>query len=592
MIDFRSVPEPLTPRQRVLVLGASVVVLLTRIWGLARSPWDWDEILFSLAMRDYNVALHHPHPPGFPLFIGFAKLLQRAGLDDFRALQAQNLIAAALLVPAMFFFCRELRFRFSTSLSAALVFAFLPNVWFFGETAFSDVPAVVLVVLACAFLLRGCRSTTSLFIGGVLLAVSAGFRPQNLVVGLLPAVVAAWYQIRQRRTLAVMGAALVGAVIVIVSYWSAVSLTGGWQTYRVALRNHQEYITRVDSFRSAIRPPLSRVSDDFFVRPYRAPLINFAICLFAVISAVTAIARVRWPVLIAIATFVPFAISAWLILDFLSASRFSIGYAPMIAILAADGIAVVANKIWIECAIAAVLVGAMIFWTAPAVAISARQISPPVQAVEWIRANVDRRSVLHVHRRMRPYAEYFLPQYKLEWTTDPAIAALNTTPAYYLKEGNSAVPGTQTFSWPRGNLWNVARRRYFEVSVVPLTGIRFGEGFYDEEKGNGDSWRWMGKRGVIDLPPTNTAARLRLRLFVPNSATLRISLNGRLLDTITADSVEVDREYSVAPRADSLNQLTIETDRVVNPRAAGLGGDSRDLGARLDVLEWILVDAP
>lgn len=592
MIDFRSPTEPLTPRQRVLVLDAAVVVLLTRIWGLARSPWDWDEILFSLAMRDYNVALHHPHPPGFPLFIGFAKLLQLAGLDDFRALQAQNLIAAALLVPAMFFFCRELRFRFSTSLSAALVFAFLPNVWFFGETAFSDVPAVVLVVLACAFLLRGCRSTTSLLIGAILLAVSAGFRPQNLVVGFLPAVIAAWYQIRQRHTVVVMASALVGAVMVIASYWSAASLTGGWQTYRVALRNHQEYITRVDSFRSEIRPPLSRVSDDFFVRPYRAPFINYAIFLFAAISTVAAIARLRWPVLIVIATFAPFAISAWLILDFLSASRFSIGYAPMFAILAADGIAVVARKMSVEYAIVALLVGAMIFWTAPVVAIPARQTSPPVQAVGWIRANVDRHSVLHVHRRMRPYAEYFLPRYRLEWANDPAIAALNATPAYYFKEGRSAVPGTQTFSWPQGNLWNVARRRYFEVSVVPLTGIHFGEGFYDEEKGSGNSWRWMGKRGVIELPPTNTAARLRLRLFVPNPATLRVSLNGRLLDTITADSAEVERGYSVAPRADSPNQLVIETDRVVNPRAAGLGSDSRDLGVRLDGLEWILVDAP
>lgn len=592
MIDFRSTPEPLTLRQRVAVTSAAAIVLVTRIWGLARSPWDWDEILFSLAMRDYNVALHHPHPPGFPLFIGFAKLLQLMGLDDFRALQAQNIIAAALLVPAIFFFCRELRFQFSTSMSAALVFAFLPNVWFFGETAFSDVPAVVLVVLACAFLLRGCRSTTSLFIGAILLAISAGFRPQNLVVGFLPAAIAAWYQVRQRRASAVIGAVVVGAVIVIGSYWIASSLTGGWPIYRDALRNHQEYIARVDSFRSAIRPPLSRVSDDFFVRPYRAPLINYSICLFALVSFVTALVMRRWPVLIAIATFVPFAISAWLVLDFLSASRFSIGYAPLVAIMAADGIAVIARKIWIEYLLAALLVSAMIFWTAPAVAIPARSISPPVQAAEWIRRNVGPGAVLRVHRRMRPYAEYFLPQHKPEWTTDPSIDAFADARAFYLKEGSSPVPGTQTFSWPRGNLWNVARRRYFDVSVVPLTGISFGEGFYDEEKESGDSWRWMGTRGVISLPPTNTAVRLRLRLFIPHAATVLVSFNGRLIDTIAAQRQEVEREYVVAPRADTPNLLTLETDRVVNPRAAGLGTDTRDLGVRLDDLEWILADAP
>jgi len=592
MIDFRTAPEPSSPRQRVVVADAAVIVLAIRIWGLARSPWDWDEILFSLAMRDYNVALHHPHPPGFPLFIGAAKLLQFAGLDDFRSLQALNIIGAALLIPAMFLFCRELRFPFSTSLVAALVFAFFPNVWFFGETAFSDVPAVALVLLACAFLLRGCRSSSALLIGAVLLGVSAGFRPQNLVVGFLPAAIAAWYQLRARRALHVIAAAVLCAIIVTGSYWAAAVLTGGWSPYREALRNHQDYIARVDSFRSDIRPTLSRVSDDFFVRPYRAPVINYAVCLLTVISAVTAIARLRWNVLIVIATFAPFAISAWLILDFLSASRFSIGYAPMFAILTADGIAIVARKEAIGWVLAAILIGVMIFWTAPAVRTASVQISPPVQATAWIRANVDPHAILFVHRRMRPFAEYFLPQYRLEWKSDPTIAALDTKPAYYLKEGTSSIPQTQTFSWPQGNLWNLARRRYFEVSLVPLTGIRFGDGWYSEEKASGHAWRWMGRRSVVDLPPTNSAAKLRFRLFVPNRATITVNFNGRVLEKIDADNVTIDREYSLTPRADAANHLTIETDAVVNPRAAGLGDDSRDLGARLDQLEWILVDGP
>lgn len=592
MIDFRSAPEPLTLRQRLVVIAATLIVLASRVWGLARSPWDWDEILFSLAMRGYDVALHHPHPPGFPLFIAAAKVLQFAGLEDFRALQALNVIGAALLVPAMFLFCRELRFRVSTSVVAALVFAFFPNVWFFGETAFSDVPAVVLVVLACAYLLRGCRSANALLIGAILLGLSAGIRPQNLVVGVIPAAIAVWHQLRVRHVLQVSAAALVCAIIVVGSYWGAAVGSGGWAKYRQSLRNHQEYITRVDSFRSDIRPTLSRVSDDFFVRPYRAPIINYTVCLFAVISAVAAMARLRWGVLITIATFAPLAISAWLILDFLSASRFSIGYAPMMAILAADGIAIVSRKVVIECVLAALLIGTMIFWAAPAVAIARQRSSPPVQAVAWIRANIDPHAALYVHRRLRPFAEYFLPQYRLEWASEPLITAHDTKPAWYLKEGTSAIPGAKTFSWPRGNLWNLARRRYFDVSVVPLTGIRFGDGWYALEKGNGNAWRWMGRRGVIELPPTNSPAKLRFRLFIPNAATISVRFNGRPLDTIRADSIVVEREYALTPRADVANQVTIETDAVVNPRAAGLGSDSRDLGARLDQLQWILIDGP
>ena len=576
MIDFRSAPPPLSARERVAVMVVSVVVFATRIWGLARSPWDWDEMLFSLAMRDYNVGLHHPHPPGFPLFIGAAKLLRLTGLDDFRALQGLNVIAGALLVPAMFLFCRELRFRFSTCLSAALLFAFFPNVWFFGETAFSDVPAVVLIILACALLLHGCRSPGALFIGAILLGVSAGFRPQNLVIGFVPFAIAAWHQLRARQALHLMASVSACAAIVAASYWAAAASAGSWGRYVETLREHQEYIARVDSFRSEIRPPLSRVIDDFFVRPYRAPIINYTILFFVVLSTITAIARLRWNVLIALAAFVPFAIAAWLILDFLSASRFSIGYAPLIAILAADGIAVISRRTWIELTLSAILTVTMSVWTAPAIGIARNQLSPPMQAINWIRANVAPGSPVYVHRRMRPFAEYFLADYRL---------AGEDTAAHYLKEGTSPAPGARLFSWPKETLWNLARRRYFEVSVVPVAGFQFGDGWYGKESADGKGWRWMGRRAETDLPRVENA-RLRLRLFVPTKATVRIEFNGRLLDAITADATTIEREYPAA----SGGRLVIETDAIT--RAGGLGSDPRDLGARLDQLEWVFLDPP
>ncbi|HEX8152038.1 MAG TPA: hypothetical protein VF698_02880, partial [Thermoanaerobaculia bacterium] len=106
--ELGTAPAPLTKRQQWLVLGASAIVILTRWLAIARTPWDWDEMLFILAMRDYDVAAHHPHPPGFPLFIGFAKLLRFVVEDDFRALQAVTFIGAAFVFRALFLFAREL----------------------------------------------------------------------------------------------------------------------------------------------------------------------------------------------------------------------------------------------------------------------------------------------------------------------------------------------------------------------------------------------------------------------------------------------------------------------------------------------------
>ena len=451
----------MTKSERLLVIAASLVVFASRLWGLARSPWDWDEMLFSLALRDYDVALHHPHPPGFPLFIAVAQLIRATGVSDFRALQGVNLFATLFLVPAMVLLCRELGFRFSTSFLGALIFAFLPNVWFYSETAFSDASAVVAAISACGLLLRGRYNAAALFAGALLLGVAAGMRPQYLVVAVVPFALVALHR-RRNGAAALAGAALLTGAIVIVSYYAAARLSGGWGRYAEASRVHQEYIARTDSFTSPIRPSLFRVSDDFFLRPFRAPVINLVLVALGALAAGAAIVRRHQPVALTIGMFGPFLIGAWLILDFHSASRFSIGYMPMYAILAAEGIAVVAGTFRarereIEHALAAVLIVGMVLWTIPALHIPARFPSPPVQAVSWIRANVGRSEVIYVDPRLRAFADYFLTDYRYQWEK-PAGAT------WHLIEGPTRTGAN--FAWPSGRLGNVARRRYFEVSVV------------------------------------------------------------------------------------------------------------------------------
>jgi len=308
-------------RERLILIGATLVAGASRIVAMARTPWDWDELLFMLALNRYDVASHHPHPPGFPLFILAAKVIRKLGLGNFHALQALNTIAAILIVPAMFALCRALGMRFWTSLSAGMILAFFPNVWFFGGSAFSDVPSMVLVIVAVALLLRG-----HLLTGAAVLAVAAGFRPQNLVIGLAPLAIAAWQQKRRAPFAAAIIAAIVGA-----SYGAAAWLTG-WTRYRTAVDQHSTYITITDSFRAPGRPALWRLVDDFFVHPYNAPLINTIVTLLVVLSLIVSLAMRRRHVLVALAAFGPFCLMALLFLDHFSSSRFSMGItAPKLA---------------------------------------------------------------------------------------------------------------------------------------------------------------------------------------------------------------------------------------------------------------------
>ncbi len=582
----------MTRREHFALWAATLVTAATRVWGLARSPWDWDEILFSLALRHYDVASHHPHPPGFPLFIAAAKVFRAIGFSDFHALQALNVVAGVLLVPAMFFFCRELGLRFGTSLSAALFLAFFPNVWFFGETAFSDVPSVVLVVFACGLLLRGRTSDAAYVAGAAVLAIAGGFRPQNLVIGFAPAILATWSRIRARRRVAIASAVAIGAAILVASYGAAVIATGGWQPYIEAVHEHEQYITVTDSFHNQARPALYRLLDDFFVRPYHAAVINMVVTALGLISLAFAIVRRRVPVLIAIAAFAPFCLIAWLYLDHFSASRFSIGYAPLFALLAADGAMIFGETAgW---SIAVALTAGMFVWTLSAVNLARTSDSPPVQAIEWIRAHVPPSpAALEIHESLGPYAEYFLPDYRIEWTLDgPPLARLNPTPSWYMREGTIDRSGALNFTWPRDRAWNVARRRYFEIGVVPVTGrARFLEGWYGEEVSPKTDWRWMGAHGRIELPEIRGNARLRLRFFVPlhvlhGVPSIAVRRNGIIVKTIAVRDpfvdVALDFQNLAGPQT-----IDIDTDRTVNPLAEHISGDSRDLGLRLDALEWI-----
>ena len=588
----------MTTRERRAFLAASLITAVTRVWGLARSPWDWDEILFSLALRHYDVASHHPHPPGFPLFIAAAKLFTLAGLSNFHSLQAVNVLAGALLVPAMVFFCRELRLGFRTSLIAALLFAFFPNVWFFGETAFSDVPSVVLVVFACGLLLRGCRSDAAFVGGAVALGCAGAMRPQNLVIGVAPALIAAWYRFRQRRFAVVATAAFALIVIVGVSFGMAALETGGWERYAEALRAHQQYITVTDSFRNPNRPPLHHLLDDFFVRPYHAPPINIAVTALVLISLLVSLVRRRVSVLMAVAAFSPFCLAAWLVLDHFSASRFSIGYAPMMAVLAADGISLVSfRKGWLDWTIGVALTVWMFVWTLPAIDLARRNDSPPMQAINWIRSHVDRKSSrIDAHESMGPYAEYFLDSYHVEWTLDGPIAArLDSSPAWYLREGMSIRAGSTNFAWPRERAWDVARRRYFEVSLLPERGeARFSDGWYDAENTRTGVWRWMAGHATIELPPIEEKARLRLRMFVPlnvmkSPPSILVRVNGTVIAAVKpkTEFIDVVQDFDAAAGA---RTVEIETDHVVNPLREHLSGDTRDLGLRLDLLEWTAIE--
>ncbi len=590
-----SIAQPLTPltrNQRLALWSMALVVAATRFLALARTLWDWDETLFCLGMRSYDVTSHHPHPPGFPVYIALGHIAHLFTRSDFRALQMVNLIAAMLLFPAMFLLARELRLRFDVALIAASLCVFFPNVWFFGGGAFSDIPSLTLVVFAAAMLFRGARDAEAYLVGAFLLALAIGIRPQNLLIGLVPGAIATWYRLRAKGWRDVLFAALLGMTVVGLAFGEAAWATGGLDRYANSIAQHREYILRIDSYRAPGRPPLWRLFDRFFIKQYGSPVISVLTSLFVLVSIAGSIRERSRAIGLLALTFGPFAIMAWLMLDRFSVTRFSIGYIPMFAILAADGIRrLVRDRIDLTFVAGGALTLLCFFWTLPALTPVRTQISPPVAAVRAAQQHLDpSRDHLFVAFNMTPFVEYFAPQLPFTRVMDDRAMPLSqgAQRPFLLAEDESMPRSGYVSRRERGHLWDIARRHYFECSVEPMTRLpQFGDGWYTPERNGIDEWRWTGSHAVTTLPPATGLTKLRLLWdtageLVPMKPVITIKLNGVVLDHFTATSAHFEHDYKVQPASDNQpNILELETTKTIKS-----GDDPRDLGLQVRYLSW------
>jgi len=594
-VSFSAPLIPLTRNQRIAFWATALVCAASRFLALARSLWDWDEVLFCLGMRSYDVTSHHPHPPGFPVYIALGHIAHLFTGSDFRALQTVNVIAAILLFPAMFILARELRLRFDVALISAALLVFLPNVWFFGGGAFSDIPSLTLVVFAAAMLLRGCRDAEAYLVGAFLLALAIGIRPQNMLIGLVPGLIATWHRLRINWR-DVLFAALLGVTVVGLAFGEAAWATGGLDRYSNSIRQHGEYITRIDSFRAPGRPPLWRLFDRFFIKQYASPPLSVLTSIFVLISIAGAIRRRDRALGILALTFGPFAVMAWLMLDRFSVTRFSLGYIPMFAVLAADGISrAVRGRSDLTLLAGGLLTLTFAAWTLPALTPVRNDVSPPVLAARAAQQHLDpARDHLFVAFNMTPFVEYFAPALPFTRVMDDRAMPLSygAERAWLLAEDESMPRSGYVFRRPRGHLWDIARRHYFECSVEPMSRLpRFGDGWYLAERNGIDEWRWMGHHSVTTLPPAAGLTKLRLLWdtageVVPMQPVITITLNGKVLDRFTG-AAHFEHDYKVEPAPNGApNILELDTTKVLGPRPQHVGDDPRDLGLQVRYLSW------
>jgi hypothetical protein len=219
-------------------IGTAALVLatiLTRIPFMTRTLYAFDSANYALAVRDfYNVAFHQPHPPGYPLYVLFAKVINVVVNDANRALIVEGILWSAVAVGCTTLLGRAMFGRSVGLLGGLLLFATV-GFWGYGEVAYPYV-ALAGETAALALLAHSVLSGkhSAILVLAVVWAVSLGVR-WDAAIFCLPIAVWALWNVSWRLRLASCGLA---ALIVLAFAVPMVALTGGLDVYRQAIADY------------------------------------------------------------------------------------------------------------------------------------------------------------------------------------------------------------------------------------------------------------------------------------------------------------------------------------------------------------------
>lgn len=233
-LGTRHFPDPL------IAAALALATILTRLPFRSRHAFNWDAVNFVLAMGNYDVRLHHPQPPGYPVFIAMGRALQLVFPDPNNALVAVAMLLSAGAVAALYWLGRMLWNRM-VGLIAALYLLGSVTFWTNGAVALAYPSLALFSTLAalCAWESHATQRAVVrrpalpwLLALSAVYTIGAGFRP-DLLLFLLPLWI--WGHWRQPlRSILVSGALVVA--IVLAWFVPMVALSGGWSAYWLVFR--------------------------------------------------------------------------------------------------------------------------------------------------------------------------------------------------------------------------------------------------------------------------------------------------------------------------------------------------------------------
>jgi Protein O-mannosyl-transferase TMEM260-like len=410
--------ESAIPRSILLI---AAIYLAAHVAYLTPSLEDIDSINFALGLRQFDVASHQPHPPGYPVYIALGRTSQAVlrlvgpSLDNVRleslALAIWSALAGAIALLAVYSIFTSLeaetvsphgspRHGASAAVWGTALLAASPLFWIAGSRPMSDMPGLAAALVAQALFLKGRTDGQALVIGAVVAGLAAGIRVQTACLT-LPLLALAL--VRQRRMgvwwmasrplLALAIGGLVWAIPLIV-------FSGGVDSYLHALGSQadEDFAWTGMLWTTPTPRRLLFALWETFVLPWESIPLGIVVGVLAVAGTVIGVARRRYAVLCLALAFGPYAMFHLLFQETIHV-RYAMPTLPAMAWLvvsAASGARAAAP------AVSALLVAAALWYAVPTGVAYGQEAHPAFRAISAMKAAAGTSSaVVHAHFSLR-----------------------------------------------------------------------------------------------------------------------------------------------------------------------------------------------
>jgi hypothetical protein len=162
--------------------GLAALTLVSRWPYRARMLYNWDAVQFALALREFDVAKHQPHPPGYLLYVALGRLLNASLGDPNMAYVTLAMLFSAATTFTVYWLARALYDRVTAAAAAALL-AVSPLFWFYGSVGLTYAGEAFGAVLVAWFAWGALQGKPGqLYAGALALGLVGGIRPSVLVL--------------------------------------------------------------------------------------------------------------------------------------------------------------------------------------------------------------------------------------------------------------------------------------------------------------------------------------------------------------------------------------------------------------------------